>query len=90
MGGCRHCDRRCEGRLCRDCERDQRAEEAFANTDFGDCEDDEDTPDVLTDGGRSAAAVCRRDGCEEPQEFPEGPSNECPVHSLESFMESER
>lgn len=39
---CRKCGRRSKGRLCRDCERDARAEDAFEET-FG-----REKPDVLT------------------------------------------
>lgn len=39
------------GSKCPQCRRDEDWEQRFRNTDFGDGEDDEEKPDVLTDGG---------------------------------------
>jgi len=54
MTGCRKCGRRCRGRLCRDCEIEDRAEErarATARLDEDDDGDEGEDPVPLPDGG---------------------------------------
>ncbi|GAB6863285.1 hypothetical protein ACFR97_10405 [Haloplanus litoreus] len=52
MAGCRKCGRRCKGRLCRDCERDERyADEARYRADQDDDDDEGEDPVPLPDGG---------------------------------------